>query len=202
MPDRVGNEGVEENGTQVHIEAVRARTVLQLTSYLPEVAQGCKPVCLGAIELPARVGTAHAGRVRILTLGPAEWWLVGREISAEVEALSAVEREAQGLVISDFSSAISVFEVSGAGARALFAKACGLEIDGAAFLIGTCARTRFANLSVVIDLVQGPDRFELYVGRSFTPYLTAWLADAGTKPASERIDAELTGSDSRSRAPG
>jgi sarcosine oxidase subunit gamma len=66
-------------------------------------------------------------------------------------------------------------------ARELLSKGCGLDLHPRFFAPDQCARTRFAQIPVVIDCLNGPSRFELYVARSHLSYLHSWLVDAAAE---------------------
>jgi sarcosine oxidase subunit gamma len=162
----------------VEVSILAPRTVLLLKSYLPEVVRGKAAVRVAGEELPVQVGTIRLGPPRILCLGPAEWWAVGQDSGSwSLEGVRA-DGQAQGLTLCEMTPGLSPFQVLGAGARALLAKGCGLDLPSGVFGLRSCARTRFAQVSAVIDYVQSPDRFELYVGRSYADYIREWLTAA------------------------
>lgn len=165
--------------THTLIRLLSSRAVLRLKSWLPEVVRGVKVVRLGGEELPMRVGTTRSGVLRFLCLGPADWLLTGGENpAAMLQALLQVDQNVQGLAIWDLSSGLSALQLQGAEARDLLEKGCGLDMHPTVFPLGSCARTRFAQVSVVIDFIQSPDRYELYVPRSYSHYFREWLLDA------------------------
>jgi sarcosine oxidase subunit gamma len=60
----------------------------------------------------------------------------------------------------------------------VLSKSCGLDFHPRRFALGHCARTRFAQIPVLIDCVDALPRFELYVQKSYSHYLEDWLIDA------------------------
>ena len=76
-----------------------------------------------------------------------------------------------------YSSALEVFRIRGPGARELLAMGSGVDLRPASFVSGDCCRTRFAQIPVII-VALGDDEFELYCDRTFTAYVSDWLADS------------------------
>jgi heterotetrameric sarcosine oxidase gamma subunit len=60
----------------------------------------------------------------------------------------------------------------------MLSKVCALDFERPAFAAGQCARTRFAQIQLIIDCIEDPGTFDLYVGRSCLRYLIDWLDDA------------------------
>jgi sarcosine oxidase subunit gamma len=67
----------------------------------------------------------------------------------------------------DYSDRLAVIEVRGTAARALLSKGCGLDLSDRAFPARYCARTRFAQLAVILECLDD-SRFELTVARSYS----------------------------------
>jgi sarcosine oxidase subunit gamma len=98
---------------------------------------------------------------------------VGRLRDAWAPALTA-----QNLTFVDLTAGLIAFELSGTSLRQVFEQSSGLDFDPRHFGAGQCARTRFAQIPVVIDCIQDSSRVELYVARSHAQYLQNWLLDA------------------------
>jgi sarcosine oxidase, subunit gamma len=155
---------------RLHIAPVGERVVLQLKSS----ASDPPPPLLMPSDL--------AADVRVLTLGPTEWLAV----CDRIDATRLRERldhhfAGQGITGVELSCGIKALRVDGAAARELLSKGCGLNLDPDSFPAGKSTRTRFAQLAVVMDCVDPSPRFELYVGRSYLAWLTAWLEDAAVE---------------------
>lgn len=166
----------------VRIAAGEARGLLRLKSWRPESVTAGRPVVLAGRRLPAEVGATLAGPLRVLCLGPAEWLVISRE-RAGSRLREQFEPEAieQGLALVDLSDGLAGLDVQGAAARDLLSKGCGLDLHPRYFAAGQCARTRFAQIPVVIDCLDEAPRFALYVARSYRQYLHAWLSDAAAE---------------------
>ena len=160
------------------VEVLRSRAIFRLRTWLPEHASGAKPLALGGAELPREVGRTRAGPIRIACVAPGEWLIVTtRDRVGETIDLVESEASKQGLVLADVSDAYSTFEIRSPAARELLSKGCGLDLHPSEFPLGRCARTRFAQLAVVLECT-GEDLFELTCGRSYERYLREWLDDA------------------------
>jgi sarcosine oxidase subunit gamma len=120
----------------------------------------------------------------VLWLGPDSWLLTcpPDQVASRIESLGAA-LDGLHAAITDLSDGRVALALSGPNARGLLAKGCPVDLHPSAFPVGSCAQTLLAKASVLIHLVaddpQGGPSFDLYVGRSFAPYLWAWLEDAG-----------------------
>ena len=121
-----------------------------------------------------------SGDPRSLWFGPDRWLLVSDSKSAD----SMVEECEKSLAdvlhnAVDYSAGLAVYRLTGTGARDLLAAGCGLDFRDEKFQVGTCCRTRFAQIAAVI-VAEGPEQFEIYVDRSYEKYLSDWLRDSQT----------------------
>jgi heterotetrameric sarcosine oxidase gamma subunit len=119
------------------------------------------------VSLPATL----APIVRLLSLGPREWWAVSQSMKGPVLA-SRLTLDREGLIAVDLSSSLKILRIKGRAASDLLSKSCGLDLDR----FERCTRTRLAQVPVVVDRVD--TTFELYVERSYFSYLEACLRDA------------------------
>jgi sarcosine oxidase subunit gamma len=163
----------------VQINPVSGRTWLRLKSWLPQYTTGGKPVALAGYELPSQVGATLSGAMHVLCVGPGEWLIAshGHTASALRERIEH-DLQGNGLALVDLTDGLATLAVSGSLARELLSKGCGLDFHPRSFPPGQCARTRFAQIAVVIECLDAPARIELIVARSHVRYLRSWLADA------------------------
>jgi len=77
----------------------------------------------------------------------------------------------------DNSAGLALFRLVGPGTRDLLAAGCGLDFRSEKFPVGTCCRTRLAQIAAVIT-AEGPEQFDIYVDRSYEAYLGEWLRDS------------------------
>jgi sarcosine oxidase subunit gamma len=146
---------------------------------MPEHITGRRAVVLGGRAFPSQTGETVPGRTRVLCLGPGEWLIVSDVLSASAEREHIQEEtQQQGLALVDVTDGLAVLRIQGPAAREVLAKGCGLDLHARAFRAGQCARTRFAQIPVIVDCLGEPPRFELYVARSYLSYLQSWLIDA------------------------
>lgn len=161
------------------IEPIVGRTVARLTSWLPEIRTGGKHVVLAGRELPSRVGGRLRGPIRALCIGPGDWLMVSHQHDfVVVRDHVAADLPPHGLTLVDVSHALAGLEVRGPMARELLSKGCGLDFHPRSFPVESCARTRFAQIPVVIESREEESRFELFVARSLAAWLRSWLEDA------------------------
>ena len=126
----------------------------------------------------ARERLATASEPKCLWHGPDRCLLVSDSITADSlvskcqEALADVLHHAV-----DNSSGLALFRIVGPGACDLLAAGCGLDFRAGKFPVGTCCRTRLAQIAAVIS-AEGPEQFDIYVDRSYEAYLGEWLSDS------------------------
>ena len=126
----------------------------------------------------ASPSSATESEPKCLWLGPDRWLFVSDSITAD----SLVKKCQETLVdvlhnAVDNSAGLAVFRIVGPGARDLLAAGCGLDFRAEKFPVGNCCRTRFAQIAAVIA-AELPERFDIYVDRSYEAYLEAWLRDS------------------------
>lgn len=145
---------------------------------------GLLPAALEAVvgaPWPTAVGCSSGDRTRVLCFGPTDW-LVLSDGAADAPVRD-LEEAAKGstLSVTDVSQGLVAIEVAGACARDLLAKACGLDVHARSFRPGVCARTRFADVAVIVHPVGDGAAFHCYVSRSYGEYLLQWLTDAAAE---------------------
>lgn len=161
----------------VRISPARWITALRLKSWLPEHRRGTEPIAFAGHSLPRRVGATVPGPLHVLCLAPGEWLVLADEPSAGLKAQLQPALRQQGIAFADWSDAFATFLIEGSMARTLLGKGCGLDLDREAFPQGRCARTRFAQIPVILQCLDD-SRFEISVARSYSNYLHEWLTDA------------------------
>ena len=154
----------------VQIRPVRPTAILRLKSWLLVPAGHARPVVVG--------GEAF----RALRVGPGEWLVVSdeRDASSLREQMQS-DLAAQSIALVDLTDGMSTLEVQGPATRELLAKGCGLDLHPQSFPAGHCARTRFAQIPVIVECLDESARFGLYAARSYHNYLYAWLNDAAVE---------------------
>lgn len=165
----------------LEIVSSEASVVLEIRSWRPEQANANEqqPITFLGHALPREVGAVVPGSIRILCLAPSEWLLVSDEQAASnIMEQAGADLAAQGAILVDTSDGLGVLSLRGAMARDVLSKGCGLDLRPRSFPAGRCARTRFAQMPMIIDHIDDSTGFRLYVARSYLRYLADWLEDA------------------------
>ncbi len=166
----------------VLLTPVANRAYLRLRTHLTQQASDSEDPRIGGQALPSRVGRTLAGAIRAQCLGPGDWLLRSQAFSvAEIRTQLEGGLRAPGAVLVDTSDALLSLDVSGTAAREFLSKACGLDLHPRSFPVGRCARSRFAQIPVVIECLDESPRFELIVARSYFEYLRSWCEDSAAE---------------------
>jgi sarcosine oxidase subunit gamma len=106
-------------------------------------------------------------------------WLLLSALHEAAEIIPAVRTGCgrRSFAITDLSDSFVTIWIEGAQAAALLARGCGLDLSIGGFGNVACARTRFAQLPVVLRRVTS-ERIECVVDRSVAQYLYGWMQDA------------------------
>jgi sarcosine oxidase subunit gamma len=156
------------------LKSDRPRAVLEII--------GEQALSLDGRELPREVGATLSEPLRVLCRAPGKWTLVSEEQSpANIIERYSGELESQGAVLIDSTDGVAVLSIKGPLARDVLMKGCGLDLHPTAFPVGRCARTRFAQMAVIIDHFDAEPSFRLYVARSYAKYLIDWITDAAVE---------------------
>ncbi len=162
----------EQNNSGVGIERIENLSIVSL-----KVSSKSLESARNSLQLASPASTSN-GDPRSLWFGPDRWLLVSDSKSAD----SMVEECEKSLAdvlhnAVDYSAGLAVYRLTGTGARDLLAAGCGLDFRDEKFQVGTCCRTRFAQIAAVI-VAEGPEQFDIYVDRSYEKYLSDWLRDS------------------------
>jgi sarcosine oxidase subunit gamma len=167
--------------TAIRIIPLSGRTVLRLKSWLAESVNGRETVVLAGQVLPLQVGATAAKPLHVLCVGPGDWLIVSEQPASFLSKCFELDLALDGLAIVELTDGLATLDVGGPAAREVLSKGCGLDLHSRRFPAGRCARTRFAQVPVVIERLDDPPRFELTVARSYFRYLHVWLTDAATE---------------------
>lgn len=171
-----------ETNEQLQVRTKIIRAALEIRCWMPEHRSGARSILLDGRELPREVGGTLPAPIHILCLAPGEWLLVSDERSvASITEHNAGGLAAQGAVLVDTTDGLGVLTVRGLAARDVLSKGCGLDMRQHSFADGGCARTRFAQMQVIIHCIDEMLGFRLYVGRSHLRYLCEWIEDAAVE---------------------
>lgn len=146
--------------------------------------EATRRACGAALGVPLpTVGTATGdGDRSALWLGPDEWLVVGTtgNDAQLVAALRSATAEAHASVVV-VSSARTVLELAGPGARDVLDGGCRLDLHPRSFGPGSCAATNVAQAAVLLHQT-APETYRLFVRSSYAWYLAAWLLDGMSEP--------------------
>jgi heterotetrameric sarcosine oxidase gamma subunit len=164
-----------ERTPAVEITLLRHRSIWRLKSWqTPRFA--ARADLTGQI-LPTNVGTTASGVWRILCLGPGEWLFTAPTTSTLSTPVVAIHP----IALVDLTDGLTGFRLQGPLARELLSKGCGLDLHPRSLPPGRCARTRLAQIPVVIDCLDDSSGIDLYAARSYGACLKSWLTDAAAE---------------------
>jgi len=126
------------------------------------------------IALPSSILTSNPAEGdgwRALRLGPDEWLLIG-QADATLDSNSA--QDAHSLV--DIGSRNLGLNLSGTSAAELLAAGCPLDLCDDVFPAGSCTRTLFGKVQIVLE--RGPKCFRMQYPRSFDGYVIELIQTA------------------------
>lgn len=178
---RENGRAPDEMSNSVQIALPRRRGCLRLKAWVATQTLETHPLEFAGTALPSSTGSTADGAVHILCLGPGEWLAVSDADEALEEHLRVWNqtRRPAGIAAMNVTDAFAVIQIQGRHARAVLSRGCGLDLHPTQFPRAACARTLFAKIALIVDCV-GPERFDLYLGRSYQAYLHAWLTDAAS----------------------
>lgn len=129
-------------------------------------------------SMPAAMNTWMGDDPVFMRIAP-DTWLVESALHEAADLVSAVRAGCgrRSFAVTDASDSLVTIAIEGALAAALLARGCGLDFGPEAFGNAACARTRLAQLPVVLRRVTS-ERHECLVDRSAAQWLYDWLEDA------------------------
>ena len=128
-------------------------------------------------DLPIAANTvATAGDVRILWLGPDEWWIVASDArrAGLIDGLRSAFT-GQHTNVTDVSESRTVISMTGHAARAVLARGVSLDLHPRVFGPGQCAQTSLSRTNVLLHQTEETPSYEIYVLKSFSDYLWRWI---------------------------
>ena len=134
---------------------------------------------LGIEALPATGKTVVGDLGTCLWVRPDEWLIAARTGTAGtiIDVLEGALGLTDGAVI-DISASRVVLELSGPTSRDVLASCCPLDLHSRIFAPGDCAQSLIAKAPILLHLVDGTPRWDLYVRPSLVTYVVAWLTQA------------------------
>lgn len=125
------------------------------------------------MPLPAEMLRAQgSGDWHVLHLSPDEWLFIGPVgQAADLEARLAAASRETALSLVDISDRSLAVEICGATSPDLLAAGCPLDLDDAQFPEGSCSRTLFGKVPVMLWRVGGGPTFRMEYARSYHGYV-------------------------------
>jgi sarcosine oxidase subunit gamma len=129
-------------------------------------------------SLPVTVNSWMGDDPVFMRIAP-DSWLVESALHESADLVPAVRAGCgrRSYAVTDVSDTFVTIALEGALAGALLARGCGLDLSPGAFGIAACARTRLAQLPVVLRRVNS-ERFECLVDSAAAQWLFEWMEDA------------------------
>lgn len=168
---------VQMSATGMSLTEIQSLRVLRIRSWITEASEEEKSYQLAGLVLPTEAGPTVPGPMRALFIAPGEWLVVIPKLllPSLVDEMATVAT-LSGFASVDLTEGLTILELRGPNARQVLTSGCGLDLHPSEFRPGKNARTRLAQVAVLIDC-RADDCYELYVARSLTDYLRSWLAD-------------------------
>jgi sarcosine oxidase subunit gamma len=114
--------------------------------------------------------------VRILWLGPDEWWVAAPD-AKRTELIERLRRSFAGqhTAVTDVSESRTIITMTGPAARDVLARGISLDLHPRAFGPGQCAQTGMSKAIVLLHQVDSLPSYEVYILKSFADYLWRWI---------------------------
>ena len=132
---------------------------------------------IGGVALPDLPNTWAGSDPVIWWVSPDAWLIQSTRDGDDLAAQLRSDCAQLPCAVTDLSDALVTIGLEGADAGAVLARGCGLDLRAGSFGVQACARTRLAQLAVLIRR-PASSRFELVVDRAAAKYLQDWLTDA------------------------
>jgi sarcosine oxidase subunit gamma len=166
---------VISDALRLSILPMRAIVRLQLGARSQKTAVSLK---IAGRPVPVAMSTWSGDDPVICRIAP-DTWLLLSALHEAAEIIPAVRSGCgrRSFAITDLSDSFVTIWIEGTRAAALLARGCGLDLSIGGFGNVACARTRLAQLPVVLRRVTS-ERIECVVDRSVAQYLYDWMQDA------------------------
>lgn len=163
-------------GADLFIGESAHRTIVNVRGDGGDAFKAAVKSIIGA-DLPTEPNTtAKINDLRILWLGPTEWWVVST--NTDSGKLTGQLRDAfngQHAAVIDVSESRTVISISGPKARDVLARGCSLDLHPRVFSAGRCAQTGLTKANILLDQTSDIPSYDIYVLKSFADYLWQWF---------------------------
>lgn len=142
------------------------------------------------VPLPKKPRTSRiAGETTVLWLS-IDQWLITVPLEQRDACLQGLRSglDRGGAMVSDQSDARAIIRLEGAGAREVIMKGGSVDLTAPDFSRGAVRRMLFAEIAAMCHLVADtPETIDLYVFRSYAPYVWDWLVQTSHPDAEVRL---------------
>lgn len=177
-------------GLTIRMPQWRAIVSVQIEQTALAVMDG---IAFRGVRWPSYPNTTAGRDPFIWWIGPERWLVSSEELRApDLMAELAAATDGHLAAIVDVSDSLTIIQLVGNPARHLLARGTGLGLEDRVLGPGRCARTRFANLAVLLRPLE-ESGYELLVDRSEAQFLLEWLRDSSVglelrRPAAARVE--------------
>jgi len=179
---RLGRSGRMDGDAGVVVCEIRQFHAIHIASRRAKVAE-VRAILSAAVGVDVSA-VASAGPRRfsgnglaLIGVAPDQWFAVER--GTERHRLNALRDSLAGLAaISEQGAGKVILEISGRHARDALCKGIAVDLDPAAFTVGSSAQTVAAHIGVQVSLLDDAPTFELISAGSTAASLWSWLAQS------------------------
>ena len=132
---------------------------------------------VGGVSLPQKPNRWNGEDPLIWWMAPDAWLIQSAQAGHDAAAMARSACADLACAVTDLSDALETIALDGPVASAVLARGCGLDLREESFGLQACARTRLAQLPVLVRKATST-RFELVVDRAAAQFLADWLRDA------------------------
>jgi sarcosine oxidase subunit gamma len=153
------------------------RTIINIRGDAEDAAFTSSVKAATGVDLPVKANTVNgSGEVKILWLGPNEWWVVAPEGKTE-ELIAGLRQAFQGqhTAVTDVSESRTVITLAGPNARDLLVRGISLDLHPRVFAAGQCAQTSLSKTNILLHQTDDAPSYDIYVLKSFADYLWQWM---------------------------
>ncbi|HVY98012.1 MAG TPA: sarcosine oxidase subunit gamma family protein [Dongiaceae bacterium] len=169
--------GQDQPDAGVTVGEIAHRAIINIRGDAGDPAFGAAVKTATGADLPFAANTVSAADdLRILWLGPDEWWVVAPD-AKRTELIDRLRRAFSGqhTAVTDVSESRTVITMAGPAAREVLARGVSLDLHPRAFGPGQCAQTGMSKANVLLHQTDNRPSYEIYVLKSFSDYLWRWI---------------------------
>jgi sarcosine oxidase subunit gamma len=165
-----------KGGTGITVGEISHRAIVNIRGNAGDLVFSGAVKAATGLDLPVANTVSMGDDIRILWLGPDEWWVV----SSNAQRAELIERlrqsfSGQHTAVVDVSESRSVITIAGPAAREVLARGISLDLHPRAFGPGQCAQTGMAKANIVLHQIDNQPSYEIYILKSFGDYLWRWI---------------------------